>query len=277
MIQYLFLVLFFLFSILHLISSWKDDAQNRKKTKPFLLILLLLYYLSAAHHKDIFLILALLTSWLGDVLLIPKGHHWFAAGGISFLLSHVFFALVYVKRITLSSVSLVLIILAAAVYFTVSFLIMRAVKDNTPKKMGEADWKYGVFPDYQSMVAGFSFMASDWDTYVAGAVPSFFGEGAEPDREEFDWVMSRFSDNDPGIILTMFVNNSTFDTRGGLPRINVPVLLTHGTLPSYCTKEIMEGIAGMMVNSRVEEFYGGHLHMIQDSAHFNNVLVDFLR
>ena len=148
--------------------------------------------------------------------------------------------------------------------------------DNTPKMLCDADWKYGVFPDYQSMVAGFSFMASDWNTYVSGAVPSFFGEGAEPEREEFDWVMSRFSDNDPGIILTMFVNNSTFDARGGLPRINVPVLLTHGTLPSYCTKDIMEGIAGLMENSRVEEFYGGHLHMIQDAAHFNNVVLDFL-
>lgn len=148
--------------------------------------------------------------------------------------------------------------------------------DNTPKMLCDADWKYGVFPDYQSMAAGFAFMASDWDTYVAGAVPSFFGEGAEPDREEFNWVMSRFSDNDPGIILTMFVNNSTFDARGGLPRIDVPALLTYGTLPSYCTKEIMEGVAGMMPNSRVEAFYGGHLHMIQDAAHFNCVLLEFL-
>lgn len=103
-----------------------------------------------------------------------------------------------------------------------------------------------------------------------------FGEGAEPDKEEFDWVFSRFSDNDPGCILTMFVNNSNGDVRGALPLIDVPVLLTHGSLPSYCTKEIMEAIGGMIRDSRVEEFYGGHLHMLQDAEHFNRVLMDFL-
>lgn len=179
MIQYLFLVLFFLFSSLHLISSWKDDAENRKKTKPFLLILLLLYYLSAAHHKDIFLILALLTSWLGDVLLIPKGHHWFVAGGISFLLSHVFFALVYVKRITLSSVSLVLILLAAAVYFTVSFLIMRAVKDNTPKKMVLPMGLYLIVNSIMNLFALMQLMSVDHSgTLIAyiGAVSFFISD-----------------------------------------------------------------------------------------------------
>lgn len=148
--------------------------------------------------------------------------------------------------------------------------------DNTPKMLCDEDWKYGVFPDYKSMVDGFVFMAADWDTYVAGAVPSFFGEGAQPDKEDFDWVLSHFSDNDPGVILTMFVNNSTSDVRGGLARMDVPVLLTHGTLPSYCTKEIMEGIAAQLQDSRVEEFYGGHLHMIQDADRFNRALMEFL-
>lgn len=148
--------------------------------------------------------------------------------------------------------------------------------DNTPKMLCDETWQYGVFPDYKSMVGGFLFMSTNWGTYVAGSVPAFFGEGAEPDKEEFDWVFSRFSDNDPGCILTMFVNNSNGDVRGALPLIDVPVLLTHGSLPSYCTKEIMEAIGGMIRDSRVEEFYGGHLHMLQDAEHFNRVLMDFL-
>ena len=79
--SYAFLILYFIFSGIHLADSWKDDAAARKKTKPFLLIFLILFYVTAARAKggtEYHLLLALITSWLGDVLLIPKGHHWFA-------------------------------------------------------------------------------------------------------------------------------------------------------------------------------------------------------
>ena len=85
MLRYLFLFLFVVFSAIHLKDSWKDDAGKRAKTKPFLLLFLALYYLCATDKINIFLLLALVTSWLGDVLLIGKGHKWFAYGGISFI------------------------------------------------------------------------------------------------------------------------------------------------------------------------------------------------
>ena len=70
MLRYLFLLLFAVFSVIHLIDSWKDDAAKRAKTKPFLLLFLALYYICATDKINIFLLLALVTSWLGDVLLI---------------------------------------------------------------------------------------------------------------------------------------------------------------------------------------------------------------
>ncbi len=135
MIAYLFLILFFVFSFLHLVSSYADDAEKRKRTKPFLLIFLLLFYVFSADHPSVYLILALATSWLGDVLLIPKGHHWFAYGGISFMFSHLFFILVYVSRIVFVHVPWILVVPAAIVYFGISHFIIQAVKDNTPKQM----------------------------------------------------------------------------------------------------------------------------------------------
>ena len=42
MLRYLFLLLFAVFSVIHLIDSWKDDAAKRAKTKPFLLLFLAL-------------------------------------------------------------------------------------------------------------------------------------------------------------------------------------------------------------------------------------------
>ena len=125
--------MFFAVSAMHLIASFRDDAAGRKKTKPFLLLLLLFWYLASTENPEPYLILALLTSWLGDVLLIPKGHQWFTAGGISFMFSHFFFVLVYLRRITLSNI--LPAVLAAAVYLWISLKIMYMVKDNTPKKM----------------------------------------------------------------------------------------------------------------------------------------------
>lgn len=133
--KYVFLILYLAVSALHLIASWRDDSDLRKKTKPFLLILLLLYYLFAADKALLWLVLALLASWLGDVLLIPKGHKWFTMGGIAFMFSHLFFVLLYCRQISLSKVSPVLILLLAAAYYGFSLFIIRRIRGNTPKAM----------------------------------------------------------------------------------------------------------------------------------------------
>ncbi len=135
---YAFLILYLLFSGIHLADSWKDDAAARKKTKPFLLIFLILFYVTAARAKggtETYLLLALITSWLGDVLLIPKGHHWFALGGISFGASHVFFILVYLQNIVFEGMHWWIVIPIALIYFVVAFVIIWAVQPTTPKIM----------------------------------------------------------------------------------------------------------------------------------------------
>lgn len=134
MIATLVLILYLLVSGIHLIDSWKDDAKRRAKTKPFLLLLLLLFYAFSNTHHSIPLFLALFTSWLGDVLLIPKGHKWFTMGGISFLFSHFFFILVFLSKIQLSNIPF-FIYPIALLYFGISFIIIHMVKPTTPKKM----------------------------------------------------------------------------------------------------------------------------------------------
>ena len=135
MLKYVFLALFSAVSALHLSASWADDAEKRKMTKPFLLVFLLGYYLCASGHRSILLVFALFTSWLGDVLLIPKGHHWFTLGGISFMFSHLFFVLVYLRRISFAHVDWRIVIPAALLYFGISLGIIMAVRHTTPKKM----------------------------------------------------------------------------------------------------------------------------------------------
>lgn len=171
MLRYLFLFLFVVFSAIHLKDSWKDDAGKRAKTKPFLLLFLALYYLCATDKINIFLLLALVTSWLGDVLLIRKGHKWFAYGGISFMFCHFFFIAVYAARIHLSSFPWLLVVPAVPIYYGISLKIILALRPTTPKSM--------VVPMYIYLLANstmniFAFMQL-LTTQLAGAWVAFIG------------------------------------------------------------------------------------------------------
>ena len=114
---YVFLILFLIASVIHLYHSWKNDARRRAYTKPLLLLFLLVWYLCTTPEVSWVLVAALLTSWLGDVLLIPKGHGWFTAGGISFLFSHFLFIVVYLPSVTFAGIPWLLVIPLALVYY----------------------------------------------------------------------------------------------------------------------------------------------------------------
>lgn len=132
---YVFLALFLLSSGIHLVRSWQDLPKKRALTKPLLLLFLTAFYLCAAREVSWVLVAALLTSWLGDVLLIPKGHGWFAAGGISFMMSHFLFITVYIPHVRFDAVPWLLIVPLGLFYYGIGFLIIRAVLPTTPKIM----------------------------------------------------------------------------------------------------------------------------------------------
>ena len=85
--KYLFLGVFVLSAAVHLYASAKKDTGMRNFTKPFILLSLLGFYVLSARSLSGAIVLALIFSWLGDVLLIPKGVKWFTAGGIAFISS----------------------------------------------------------------------------------------------------------------------------------------------------------------------------------------------
>lgn len=133
--KYVFLAAFITASVIHLYASYKANKKLRAQTKPFLLLFLLGWYCCSAEAPSAVIILALLFSWLGDVLLIPEGKDWFTAGGISFMISHAFFAAAYSKNIVFSAVPVWVIVLAALVYFTLSFLIFKSLKPHLSKAL----------------------------------------------------------------------------------------------------------------------------------------------
>lgn len=133
--RYVILALLAVTTGIHLYHSWVDDAKKRKYTKPFLLVLILLYYLCCAQSYSWLLIAALVTAWLGDVLLMPAGNKWFTAGGISFMMTHFLFVAVYAREVRFEAVKWWAVIPVALLYFGIAAVIIRALTPSTPKMM----------------------------------------------------------------------------------------------------------------------------------------------
>ena len=130
-----FLAVFVVSTAIHLYASLKQNTKLRNVTKPFILLSLLGFYVLTASYISVFIILALIFSWLGDVLLIPKGTKWFTAGGIAFMVSHAFFIAGYCRDIDFAKISVILIALLAVFFVvTVSFIFSK-LKPHLPKAL----------------------------------------------------------------------------------------------------------------------------------------------
>lgn len=169
--QYVFLVLFGAFSIWHLYYSWIDDKRGRARTKPFLLIFLTLYYAFATENLSLLLLFALITSWLGDVLLIPRGNIWFSVGGASFFACHVLFILTYAKEITFSLVPWTPVIIMAVLYVAVAGFIMSKVWKTTPFIMRGSMFLYLVANATMNVFALMQLLTN----HSAGAIVAYIG------------------------------------------------------------------------------------------------------
>ena len=135
LVKYLMLIIFFVSTGIHLYASLKQDKPLRSKTKPFILLSLLGFYCFSVDKIMWTVVLALFFSWLGDVLLIPKGTKWFTAGGIAFMISHFFFILSYSKFVNFAVINRAFLILLPLLFFIASVIIFQYLKPYLPKAL----------------------------------------------------------------------------------------------------------------------------------------------
>lgn len=126
--EYFFLTCFVLISLIHLYASLKRNITLRAYTKGSILLSLLGWYCFYVQKTSPILIAAILTSWLGDILLIPMGIKWFTAGGISFMASHICFILEYSNQVNFSIIPLWTIILSGSIYIFATVKIFQSLK-----------------------------------------------------------------------------------------------------------------------------------------------------
>ena len=120
---------------IHLYASVKQNVKWRNLTKPFLLAALFGFYYFAAGDVLPAILLALFFSWLGDVLLMPPGNKWFTAGGIAFMISHMFFVIGYCRDIDFSALRSWMIIPLALIFTGLTVFIFSKLKPYLKKSM----------------------------------------------------------------------------------------------------------------------------------------------
>lgn len=129
------IIIFLLVTGIHLYASLRHDRFLRNLTKPFLVPAIFLYYCVSAGKISLTLCLALLFSWLGDLLLMKKSVNWMALGGLSFMASHVSFVLTFRRDILFSRISVLSFLLPALCFICASLLIYRALLPHLPQKL----------------------------------------------------------------------------------------------------------------------------------------------
>ena len=137
---YIYAAIFIIFTAIHLYASYIKKDSLRAPTKPVILLAILGMYLEWMHlhgaDPSVLVVIALLTSWLGDVLLIPKGVKWFTIGGISFWISHFFFIFAYYESgIVFSNINPLFIALIVLIYVPTVCILFKNLKRSLPKAL----------------------------------------------------------------------------------------------------------------------------------------------
>ena len=160
------LIIFLVSTIIHLYASFVENKKLRNISKPFILSSLLGYYYFAASEIRIYIILALIFSWLGDVFLIGKGVKWFTVGGICFEISHIFFILGYLIDINFANINKFVVIGFELIYFVIVSIIFSRLKKYLPKALFYPMYMYLFVNGTMNCFALFRLLSSNNLTYL---------------------------------------------------------------------------------------------------------------
>ncbi len=134
--KYLFLALFIAFSLVHLYGTYIDNKTIRGATKGLIILSLLSYYIAAAPTLNGIIAMALVFSFLGDVLLQVK--KLFVLGGLSFGFAHICFAVAFSKNVDFAILPWWAYVIAAALYIPPIVFMLRRTRNYASKAFAVA-------------------------------------------------------------------------------------------------------------------------------------------
>ena len=120
--------------IINLVSALFFKEGLRKISKCCLMPALLVFYLLGAEHILFPVIAAIIFSWAGDILLIYKDKQiFFKLGLAAFLVSHIFYAVVFLTQA--ESINALALIISAVIAVPVGLFILKLLKAEASMKI----------------------------------------------------------------------------------------------------------------------------------------------
>ena len=168
--KYFFLVTFIVSTVFHLYASFISRKELRDFSKPCILLSLIGFYLFSAPEIKIAVVLALLFSWIGDIFLMFDGNKWFTIGGISFLISHVFFIISYSEYINFNQLNVFVVILLLCLFISAATIIFKYLKPHLPKPLFYPMYLYLVINGLMNCFAWFRSMCTTGMASVITAI-----------------------------------------------------------------------------------------------------------
>lgn len=128
MVKKIALFVFFLVSILDIIGILFKIDSLIFIFKPFILLSLLFLYFNSVDTKNKWYVGGLVFSFFGDIFLLGSGDAFFKFGLVSFLIAHLLFITIVVKRI--EKVTLLNSVMVLIPFGFILYLIMFLLKDS---------------------------------------------------------------------------------------------------------------------------------------------------
>ncbi|QBZ98401.1 lysoplasmalogenase family protein [Flavobacterium sangjuense] len=127
-----FLCLFFIVSLFEIMGEYKEDKLLIWITKPFILPFLFAYYLSLTKKINYFFLVAIICSWIANLLFIENTINWIIFGSVFFLVYRILVIYIVMNKVKMPS--LVPLIIGSVpfifIYATVCSLSFEAMGDN---------------------------------------------------------------------------------------------------------------------------------------------------
>ena len=131
-ISNLLLTSFFMVSLIEIIAEYNEDKVLIWFTKPLIIPFLVVYYLSMTKKINYYFLIALVFSWIANLLFIENTMKWIIYGSIFFLIYKII--IIYIVMSKVKMPSLVPLIIGSIpfvfIYATISFLTFYAMGDN---------------------------------------------------------------------------------------------------------------------------------------------------
>ncbi|UCC20277.1 MAG: lysoplasmalogenase [Promethearchaeota archaeon] len=143
MIEYIFLILFFIIVIIELYGESKDNTKIFYASKPLAMPLLILFYIFGVingvgvERIDWLIVVALIGGMTGDILLMLKNQEkWFLFGMIGFLINQIFYIISFFIGVgDITTFNIWALFLFSPVILIIAFTVPRFIKKTEDLKI----------------------------------------------------------------------------------------------------------------------------------------------